>query len=159
MPTLLSRLLATVALVVAASARAEAPNADCSIRVVHARSTGEGMDPRITRLRALLQKPPFTEWKRFDLLSQQELTLKLGTPMTTALPNGKRASLTYVHHDKSEHGPHRLELRIQIGEGAKQLLDTSLVIDAGGVAIQAGQKHQDGMLILGFTCDVHHDHL
>jgi hypothetical protein len=138
-------------------ARAEPPNATCEIRVVHALPGGKDIDARLARFRSHLERPPFTAWGTFKLLDEKDVVLALGKPAKMSLPTGKTATLTYVEHQQRADGPHRLEMRLQI-EGDRRI-DTSFVLDAGGVVLQAGQKYKDGVLALGFSCDVHHDHL
>lgn len=140
------------------AARAEAPNAECSIRVIHALPEGDGVDARLARFRPYLQKPPFTSWRRFDVLDEKDVTLILKKPTNMSLPDGKTATLTYVEHHQKGEEPHRLEMRLQIESDKGTGRDTTFVLDAGGVVLQTAQKYQNGRLLLGFICDVHHDH-
>src|SRR3954465_2669597 len=110
------RLFVAVALVLAApSARADeaAPPAVCNVRIVHALKDGNGMDPRISRLRPYLQKAQFAEWHQFKLLEDKELKLAPHGVAPFELPNGRKGTLTYVDHFISEK-EHRLRIKLTI---------------------------------------------
>jgi hypothetical protein len=145
-----------VAVGVAAPAHADPPRAKCMLRTIQAVPAGDGpsIDPRITRLKPYLEKAPFTAWKKFDLLDSKELELAPAGTGATTLPNGNHASLTYVDHVMTPQGKHRLRLRLEIDHGAKKELNTTFVLDEGGVVLQAGQKHGGALLILGVTCEI-----
>jgi hypothetical protein len=136
----------------ALAAADEEPMAKCAVRIIHALHEGEGIDPKITLLRPYLQKPPFTAWKQFKLLDDKELTLAPHGTATFELPNGKQASLTYVDHFIAHDGDHRLRLQFGISDKQKKLLHTTFVLDEGGVLLQAGQKYESGLLVLGISC-------
>jgi hypothetical protein len=143
-----------LALGLAVPASAESPKATCMLRSIQASPTGEGIDPRLTRLKPYLEKAPFTAWKKFDLMDEKELTLAPASSGQTTLPNGNHASLTYVDHVMSPQGKHRLRLRLEIDHGDKKELNTTFVLDEGGVVLQAGQKHGGALLILGVSCEI-----
>ncbi len=141
-----------LALASASTARADGQAAMCEVRVIHALHDNQGIDPQINKLRPYLEKPPFTAWGHFKLLDKAELTIERKKDGTFALPNGKQASLTYLDHFIADDGDHRLRLQFGIRDGAHQVLKTTFVLDEGGVVLQAGQKYQDGLLILGISC-------
>jgi hypothetical protein len=107
--------------------------ARCKVQMVHALEGVGGIDARLERLKPYLEKPPFTSWKKFVLLEE-------------------KASLTYVDHLPRDPGRHRLRLKLAIADGDKKVLETVLVLDEGGVFLQAGQKLQTGLLVLAFSC-------
>ncbi len=133
-------------------ARADGQAAMCEVRIIHALHDGQGIDPQINKLRSYLEKPPFTAWSHFKLLDKQELSIERRKPSDFKLPNGKLAQLTYVDHFIADDGDHRLRLQLGIRDGAHQDLKTTFVLDEGGVVLQAGQRYQDGLLILGISC-------
>jgi hypothetical protein len=158
MPLVKLRLLAACSvLLTAGAAFAEEYHAKCFVRMIQASHDGHGVDPKITRLRPYLEKPPFTAWKHFQLIDEKDMTVAPNTTDRFTLPNGKQASLTYVDHVLSPEGKHRLRLRLEIEDAAKKVLNTTFVLDEGGVVLQAGQKHGGGLLILGFSCDIPND--
>jgi hypothetical protein len=151
-------LLAAVTLVGvvggAVSAAADEPQAPakCELRVIHALKEGSGIDSRITRLRPYLERAPFTAWHEFKLLSSQEMELAPRGSSVFDLPNGRKGTLTYVEHMLASDGDHRMRLQLVIDNGPKRVLNTTFVLDEGGVVLQAGQKYQGGLLVLGVSC-------
>ena len=152
-------LLAAVTLVggvvggaVTAAADEPPPPATCELRVIHALKEGGGIDPRITRLRPYLERAPFTAWHEFKLLSSTEVELAPKGSSSFDLPNGRKGTLTYVEHLLASDGDHRMRLQLLIENGPKRVLNTTFVLDEGGVVLQAGQKYQGGLLVLGVSC-------
>ena len=135
-------------------ARADNHLATCSVRMIDALHEPGGVDPRITVLRPYLEQPPLTAWKSFRLVEEKTFTIAHETTEKFALPNGSQASLTFVEHMLRPDGKHRLRLRLEIEKRAQKVLDTTFVLDEGGVVLQAGQKHGKGLLVLGFSCAI-----
>ena len=135
-------------------AHADGQAAVCEVRVIHALHDNQkpAIDPAINMLRPYLEKPPFTAWSHFKLLDKSELVIERKKAGEFTLPNGKQATLTYRDHFIADDGDHRLRLQFGIREGTHQVLNTTFVLDEGGVVLQAGQKFQDGLLILGISC-------
>jgi hypothetical protein len=50
-----------------------------------------------------------------------------------------------------------MRLRLVIDDKAKKgkMIDTTFVLDEGGVVLQGGQKYQGGILVLGISCKTH----
>lgn len=151
-------LLALAVAVPAMPARGDepAPAAKCAVRTIHALKEGSGgagatIDPRISGLRAYLEKPPFTSWKAFRLLDDKEVMLQPHGSSPFELPNGRHGSLTYLDHLIGD-GEHRMRLQLTLSDGTKKVLNTTFVLDEGGVVLQAGQRYQNGLLILGISC-------
>jgi hypothetical protein len=142
-------------------ARADEPaapksKAKCVVMIIHALPDGQGvqaMDPKIDSLKPYLEKGPFTAWKRFSLLDEKSFDVSTNDTDRFTLPNGKQVAITYVDHVKREDGKHRLRLRLEIEDGPRKLLNTVFVLDEGGVVLSAGQKHLNGLLILGIRCE------
>ena len=128
------------------------PQISCEARVIHALHDGGGIDPKITRVRPYLTKPPFTAWSHFKLLAAHDFKLDLNGARTFELPNGRQATLTYVQ-PIHENGKERLRLRLQIVEGKRQVVNTVFVLNDEGIVLQGGQHYEAGVLILGISCD------
>ena len=141
-----------VALLCAAGAGADEPPAKCELRVIHAMKEGSGIDPRITLLRPYLEKAPFTAWHQFKLLDDKQVSILPHGNAGFELPNGRKGTLTYIDHSQAADGDHRLRLNLVIENGGKRVLNTTFVLDEGGVVMQAGQKYQNGLLIIGISC-------
>jgi hypothetical protein len=149
----LVRLLLAAGLVLAAGrARADGESAKCSARIIHALDEGTGIDPQITLLRPYLEKKPFAAWKHFKLLEEKELTVARSATSRFALPNGRQVALTYLDHFTAEDGDHRMRLRFRLYDGKTEKVATTFVLDEGGLILLAGQRYENGMLVLGFSC-------
>lgn len=135
-----------------AQAATESPP-PCHLWIVHALPDAGGVDPRLGRLKRRLEKPPFAEWKKFDLLEEKTLQLQPNAPSKFTLPNGRQGTLTLLQViDKGS--KRRLELQLTVTEeGNKRSLDTKFEVDEGRIFMTAGQKHLNGTLILGVGCD------
>ncbi len=146
-------VLGAAMLLVGGAARAE--TATCDIPIIHALpGTGETrIDPNIDLLRPYLSKAPFTAWHDFKLLDRKMLTLQEGTPVQFEMPNSRPATLTFLGHTSGP-GDHRMRIRLWIDHPEKKhrVLDTTYTIDEGGVVLHVGQRHGNGVLILGVSC-------
>jgi hypothetical protein len=145
--------LGAVMLLVGGAARAE--SATCDVPIVHA-LPGAGatqIDPKIDQLRPYLSKAPFTAWHDFRLLDRKQLTLQEGGAATFMMPDKRPATLTFLGHTAGP-GEHRMRLRLVIEHPEKQhkVLDTTFVLDEGGVVLNVGHRHDNGVLILAVSC-------
>lgn len=152
--------LATKAAAVAAgcllaSAPSVASEADeqatCLVRNIHAVHDQRPFDPQLESLKPQLTRPPLSSWRGFQLLDKQDLSLTHGKASSFNVPGDHKATLEYLGAVEKD-GKQRLRLRLQIHDGAAKLLSTVFVIDNGGTVLQAGIKHQNGLLVLGITC-------
>ena len=140
---------------------ARAESAQCDVPVIHALHNGDDgkapeIDSQINRLKPYLEKAPFTAWREFKLLDRKELTIPVDGSSSFALPNGREATLSFVEHSSGP-GDHRMRLRLVIDDKTKKgkMLDTTFVLDEGGVVLQVGQRFQSGVLIVGVSCKTH----
>jgi hypothetical protein len=145
-----------LALALGGGGHARAEHATCDVPIIQALHNGDDgqsptIDPAIRRLKPYLQRAPFTAWREFKLVDRKELRLPLHGSARFALPNGRTAQLTFAAHTTGP-GDHRLRLHLAIEDGAKKMLDTTFVLDEGGVVLHAGQRYQDGILVLGVSC-------
>lgn len=148
-------LCAALALaLLAGSARADDAAEDkpreCLVRVVHAKAEGSDFDPQLEPLRGQLTRPPLSAWKSFRLLQPHKLTLAKGRAEPFALPGHHTGELTY--EGTVTGSKERLRFKLVLKDGAAKLLSTNYVLNDGGTIMQAGMKHERGMLILGITC-------
>ena len=148
-------------------AGARADEFRCSIRVIHAVDDPPAVagqpppqlriDPQIDKLRPFLTRPPFTAWHEFVMLNKETFDLKPNEPHAFTLPNGKPAALSFVEHLPDEKGrPHRVRMRLQMGDPARRSLNAVFVVDEGGIVLQAGQRYKHGIMILGTSCEQVH---
>lgn len=143
-----------VAVLAPARSQAKSDAASCMVRIIHAKhesgATGT-IDPRLEPLKAQLTRPPLSAWQSFSLLQNDELALRALTPSSFMVPGDHQGSLEFLGTVEGS-GRQRLRLRLQILDGSAKLLNTVFVIDNGGTVLQAGIKHNQGLLVLGLTC-------
>jgi hypothetical protein len=144
-----------------ARAQSVAQSAQCDVPVIHALHNGDDgraptIDPAINRLKPYLEKAPFTAWRDFKLLDRKDLNIPEGGDATFVLPNGRQATLSFLRH-QTDTRDHRMRLRLSIDDNQKKarMLDTTFVLDEGGVVLHVGQKHDGGLLIVGVSCKTH----
>jgi hypothetical protein len=135
--------------------------ASCDVPIIHAMHNGDDghaptIDERIQRLKPYLQKAPFTAWRDFKLLDRKELRVAEKGSSAFTLPNGREATLTFIDHTEPP-GDHRMRLQLKIEDKTKgtKMLDTTFVLDEGGVVLLVGQKYESGILVLGVSCKTH----
>ncbi|MGZ3406401.1 MAG: hypothetical protein ACXVDD_10290 [Polyangia bacterium] len=134
---------------------AHADSATCDVPIIHALPGGgtTQIDPKIDMLKSYLSKAPFTAWHDFRLLDRKTLTLPENGSSQWMLPNSRQATLSFLGHTGGP-GEHRMRLRLVIDHLEKhhRVLDTTFVLDEGGVVLHVGQRHDAGVLILGVSC-------
>lgn len=125
--------------------------AACSVRVIHAQREGSTFDPQLETLRPQLTKPPLSAWPSFRLIKQHELTLHGKEPGVFELPGGHEGQLGFQGKVETPNKK-RLRLHLEIHDGTAKILSTVFVVNDGGTVLQAGLKHEGGLVVLGVTC-------
>jgi hypothetical protein len=149
-------LLATMVLTLAGAA-ARAESATCDVPVIKAgpgdASKGVQLDPSIERLKPYFLKAPFTSWHEFKMMDANHVTVPANGSTTFALPNGRQATLTFFGH-ASGNDEHRLRLKLVVEHPEKhhKVLDTTFVLDEGGVMLHVGQQKETGVWIVAVSC-------
>jgi len=134
-----------------AVAKVPVQTAACTVRVVHALHDGHEFDPQLEPLRPQLTRPPLSAWHQFKLLKQHSLVLGGGAPGRFELPDGHEGLLTFEELVDTA-GKQRLRVRLEVRDGQARLLSTRLLMNNGATMLQAGLKHDKGLLVLGITC-------
>lgn len=140
----------------ARTAAADPGDASCTVRVIHAKKSGD-FDKELEALRPQLTKPPLIDsFKGFSLIKKHELLLKPSAEASKfELPNGQSGSLGFegaVESPADGNKKTRLRLKLQLHDAGARLFSTKLVLNDGGTVLQGGIKHEDGTLVLGITC-------
>ncbi|AKT43362.1 hypothetical protein [Chondromyces crocatus] len=123
------------------------------IVVLHATNDGTGIDAKIGPMPELA-KPPFSAYNSYKLLERTRLSVTKSNPTTLKLPNQSvlRLSLKEVVASKKKDEPQRYVLSASIqqpgGDSFLPLLEVNA--KAGENFFVAGQKHQGGILVIGF---------
>jgi hypothetical protein len=154
-----SGLLALALASMAADSAAAVETARCDVPIIHAirgdQQKPQTIDPRIDRLKPFFEKEPFIAWREFKLLDRKELQFNGAGESKFTLPNGREATLSFVEHMRGvEPSDHRMRLRLQIDGKTKsqRILDTTFVLEEGGVILQGGQHYQNGVLVVAISC-------
>ena len=136
-----------------APAKPPAHPAACTVRVVDALPDGHDFDPQLAPLRPQLTRPPLSQWHQFKLLQQHALVLAAAVPSRFDLPDGHHGLLTFEELVEAA-GKQRLRVRLEILDGTARLLSTRLLMNNGATLLQAGIKHEKGLLVLAITCQL-----
>jgi hypothetical protein len=135
-------LLATF---VVQNARASEPVAAEVFVILASEQQGE-IEPLLANIPAL-RKPPFNSFHSMKVLQKFNVELKLGEPVTVALPNGRTLMLKL----QQQMPDGRSEVQLSINRPDKKdylpLLDVKA--KKGEPFFVAGQKYQGGTLVIG----------
>lgn len=124
------------------SGSAAAPEAvSVEIGSVYASNEGASMDPVLGNIRGKLQS--MFNYTSYKLLDRKRRSLAVGETGEFELPGRRSMRVTPVPAQGN-----KVRLSVQITEGAKNLLTTTLGLSRGGMVLVGGPSHQAGVLIL-----------
>ena len=118
-----------------------AESVSVEIGSVYASNEGSSMDPVLGNIRGKLQS--MFNYSSYKLLDRKRRSLAVGETGAFELPGSRTMRVTPV----SAQG-NKVRLSVQMTEGAKNLLTTTLGLNRGGMALVGGPSHQAGVLIL-----------
>jgi hypothetical protein len=121
------------------AAAAEAVSVE--IGSVYASNEGSSMDPVLGNIRGKLQS--MFNYTSYKLLDRKRRSLAVGETGEFELPGRRSMRVTPVPAQGN-----KVRLSVQISEGAKNLLTTTLGLSRGGMVLVGGPSHQAGVLIL-----------
>lgn len=144
------------ALVLAALAPAAARGDEvrCTIRTMHGLEKPGGIDRRLAFLRKQLSKPPFSAYKTIRLLESSDLTVPQNATRQVKLPTKKILKLTFKEKLLQRKDQLRLRLHLSITppKQTKFLPGTLYTIADRGTLLVAGDRFEQGTLVVGITC-------
>lgn len=111
------------------------------IGVVVASNKGASIDPSLSTLKTKLQS--MFSYSSYSLLDRMKRTLAVGETGEFTLPGGRLMRVTPAAAPGN-----KVRLAVQIMEGGKNLLTTTLGLSRGGMVLVGGPPHQSGVLIL-----------
>lgn len=111
------------------------------IGVVVASGKGSSIDPSLSSLRTKLQS--MFNYSSYKLLDRMKRPLAIGETGDFNLPGNRTMRVTPVNAPGN-----KIRLAVQIMEGGKNLLTTTLGLSRGGMVLVGGPPHQSGVLIL-----------
>jgi hypothetical protein len=127
----------------------------CTVRAIHAQHSKKARpDKRLAPLRKQLSKPPFSAYRSFQLLDVKELDIPQAATRQVSLPTGKVLKLTFKERLLGRKNQLRLRMHLSITPPhERQFLPGTLYTIANrGLILVAGDKHLDGTLVVGITC-------
>lgn len=111
------------------------------VGVVVASSEGAAMDPALTPIRNQLQS--MFNYSSYQLLDRLKRSLSVGETGDFGLPGNRSMRVTPVPSKGN-----KVRLSVQIMEGERNLLTTTLGLTRGGLVLVGGPSYQKGVLIL-----------
>ena len=134
--------------------KTDGPVVRCTIRSIHGLQTAGGLDKRLSFLKRQFSKPPFSAYKTLKLLDARELELPQGVQQKVTLPNGKIVKLTFKERLLGRKDRLKLRMSMSITPPKEKRFLPAMVftIINRGTLLVAGDKHKDGTLVVGVTC-------
>lgn len=111
------------------------------IGVVLASTEGSSVDPSLASLRGKLSS--MFNYSSYRMLDRQRKTLEVGQTGEFGLPGGRSIRVTPAPPSGA-----KMRLAVQLMEGQKNLLTTTLGLSRGGMVLVGGPRYQSGVLIL-----------
>jgi len=146
-PAALVFLLFVLALPCAGAGSAAAADAvSVEIGSVYASNEGSSMDPVLGNIRGKLQS--MFNYTSYKLLDRKRRSLAVGETGEFEIPGRRTMRVTPVPAQGD-----KVRLSVQMTEGAKNLLTTTLGLSRGGMVLVGGPSHQAGVLILIISAD------
>jgi len=133
--------LLAVVLAVLASEAAPAGPVSVDIGVAVASNQGTSIDPALSALRVKLQS--MFSYSSYKMLDRAKRNLAEGETGDFTLPGGRSMKVTPVAAP-----PNKVRLAVQIMEGERNLLTTTLGMSRGGMVLIGGPPYRSGVMIL-----------
>ncbi len=143
-PAVLAGALALALLFAWGSARAESVSVD--IGFVVASNAGKSIDPALSAIKQKLQS--MFNYSSYRMLDRKKKTLAVGEEGVFDLPANRSVRVT-----PSAPSGNKVRLAVQVVEGSKNLLTTTLGMTRGAMVLVGGPPYQDGVMILFITAE------
>jgi hypothetical protein len=140
-PFLLAIFFLTIVFAVGTAVAGAPGSVAVDIGVVSASNEGTSIDPSLSALRTKLQSM-FT-YSSYKMLDRMKRTLVVGEAGDFALPGGRSLRVTPVPAPDK-----KVRLAVQITEGGRSLLTTTLGLSRGGMVLVGGLPNPSGVMIL-----------
>jgi len=142
-PGALPRIVSLFAILLLAAGTATSSDAPVSVDlgVAVASNDGTRIDPQLANLRAKLKA--MFDYTSYRMVDRRQRTLAIGETGEFPLPGGRSMRVTPA---PSSGG--KVRLAVQIMEGQRNLLTTTLGLSRGGMVLVGGPAYQNGVMIL-----------
>lgn len=142
-PGPLPRIVSLFAVLLLAAGTATSSEAPVSVDLGVAVASNEGtrIDPQLANLRTKLKA--MFDYTSYRMVDRRKRTLAIGETGEFPLPGGRSMRVTPA---PSSGG--KVRLAVQIMEGQRNLLTTTLGLSRGGMVLVGGPAYQNGVMIL-----------
>lgn len=142
-PGALPRIVSILAVLLLAAGTAASSDAPVSVDLGVAVASNEGtrIDPQLADLRTKLKA--MFDYTSYRMVDRRKRTLAVGETGEFPLPGGRSMRVTPA---PSSGG--KVRLAVQIMEGQRNLLTTTLGLSRGGMVLVGGPAYQNGVMIL-----------
>lgn len=113
---------------------------------VYASSEGSSVDPALANIRGKLRA--MFDYSNYKMLDRKRKTLAVGETGDFGLPGGRTMQVKPLPAEGR-----KVRLSVQIREGGKSLLATTLGLSRGGMVLVGGPSHEAGVLIFIISAD------
>jgi hypothetical protein len=134
-------VLFAVLLAAAGAESAFAGSVNVDIGIVVASNQGTSVDPSLSALRSKLQS--MFNYSSYRMLDRAKRTLAVGETGDFVLPGGRSMRVTPAPAPAN-----KVRLAVQMMEGDRNLLTTTLGLSRGGMVLVGGPPYRSGVLIL-----------
>lgn len=151
---LIAAICAAALALAPAAALAEGESAACQIFEIKASNDEGPIDRELKPLERKLKRPPFSSWKKFELLKRSDRTLARNTSTNLKLVPGGRLSLLFRDLTREEGKKPRLRLTFTLDDrDGKRKLDGTINLDSGDYYLIGGDElPAGGTYILAVGC-------
>ncbi|HEY5997545.1 MAG TPA: hypothetical protein VIU29_11025 [Candidatus Deferrimicrobiaceae bacterium] len=118
-----------------------APSVSIEVAIAQASHEGSAIDPALSKMKSKLQS--MFNYTSYKMLDRQKRTIPVGSTGEIPLPGNRVLKATPASLDGT-----KIKLNVQILEGGKDKLTTSLGLNKGGMVLVGGPSYQNGVLIL-----------
>ncbi len=136
----------TVLLFAAGTSAAAEPPVSIDLGVAVASNEGTRLDPALSAIRPKLKA--MFDYSSYRMVERHKRTLAVGETGEFDLPGGRSMRVT-----PAPSAGNKIRLSVQIMEGQRNLLTTTLGLSRGGMVLVGGPAYQNGVLILIISAD------
>lgn len=111
------------------------------VGTVYASNKGASVDPDLSTIRGKLQA--MFNYSSYKMIDRKRRALAVGESGTFELPGRRSMNVSPLPSPGN-----KVRLSIQIREGGRNLLTTTVGMSRGGMVLVGGPSHEDGVLIL-----------
>jgi hypothetical protein len=116
------------------------------IGVVVASNDGKSIDPALSSIKSKLQS--MFNYSSYRMVDRVKKTLAVGETGDFALPGGRSIKVS-----PASASGNKVRLGVQVLEGSKNLLTTTLGLTRGGMVLVGGPAYQNGVMILFISAE------